>query len=89
LKSSKARTQGAGGIRPATAQEIAAYDTEHLVSPRIAALRLGVSRSLIYKLCRKKQIPHYQLGSALRVNLAEVCKLMRRESDVAPSDPAA
>jgi excisionase family DNA binding protein len=45
-----------------------------LVSPRVAAPRLGVSRSLVYKLCKTGQIPHYRLGSALRVNLAEVRK---------------
>ena len=41
-----------------------------LVSPREAAALLGVNRETIYRLCSRGELPHFRVGSVLRVDLA-------------------
>ena len=42
----------------------------NLVSPRDAAVRLGVNRETIYRLCSRGELAHVRVGSALRIDLA-------------------
>jgi len=41
-----------------------------LVSPRVAAERLGVNPETIYRLCARGELPSIRVGSALRIDLA-------------------
>ncbi len=48
-----------------------------MLSPREAAMRLGISLSLVYQLCKDGQLEHYRLGSRgkrgrIRIALSEV-----------------
>jgi excisionase family DNA binding protein len=52
---------------------------EELASPLEAARQFSVSRSLIYKLIKTKKIPHYRVGSSVRISMAELRAVLRLE----------
>ncbi len=39
------------------------------MSPKEAALRLGIKVSSVYRLCAKDALPHLRLGSLLRIDV--------------------
>jgi excisionase family DNA binding protein len=51
---------------------------EGLVELKVAAKRLNVSRSLLYKMIKGGKIPCYRIGSALRFNMGELRQALRR-----------
>ena len=58
--------------RPADQGQFAAlvlHGSRPLVSPKEAALRLGIKLSTVYRLCAKRALPHVRLGSLLRIDV--------------------
>ena len=58
--------------RPADHGQFAAlvlHGSRSLVSPKEAALRLGIKLSTVYRLCAKGALPHVRLGSLLRIDV--------------------
>jgi excisionase family DNA binding protein len=49
-----------------------------MLTPRQAAVRVGVSLSLVYELCQQKLIPHFRLGGKGRRG-----RILIEESDLA------
>jgi excisionase family DNA binding protein len=47
---------------------------ETLLDVAEIAERLGVSKSLIYKMVDTKEIPHYRIGNAIRFDIDEIEK---------------
>jgi len=45
------------------------HGSQELLSPKEAALRLGVKRSSVYRLCAKGALPHVRVGSLLRIDV--------------------
>jgi excisionase family DNA binding protein len=45
------------------------HESGCLVSPKEAALRLGIKRSTVYTLCAKGEIPHARVGSLVRIDI--------------------
>ncbi len=58
--------------RPADHGQFAALvlqGSRTLMSPKEAALRLGIKVSSVYRLCAKDALPHLRLGSLLRIDV--------------------
>jgi excisionase family DNA binding protein len=51
---------------------------EDMVAPRVAAKKMNVSRSLIYKLVKTGTIRRYLLGSAKRISMDELRRVTRQ-----------
>ena len=45
---------------------------ETLLDVSEIAERLGISKSLVYKMAQNKEIPHYRIGNAIRFDLDEI-----------------
>jgi len=54
-------------VRPLT-RRFGAFSSHEGV-PAEAALRLGVKRSSVYRLCAKGALPHVRVGSLLRIDV--------------------
>jgi excisionase family DNA binding protein len=53
--------------------------TQPLIRADELAERLGVSRSMVYKLAQKRAIPYYRVGADYRFDEAEVKGFLRQE----------
>lgn len=53
-------------------RKVEAEDPEKLVGVAAAALRLGVSKSTIYKLSDKLELPSVKVGAGLRFKIADL-----------------
>jgi excisionase family DNA binding protein len=47
---------------------------ENMIDVEALAARLGVSRSLIYKMVEANEIPHYRIGAAIRFDPEDIEK---------------
>jgi excisionase family DNA binding protein len=53
--------------------------TQPLIRAEELAERLGVSRSMVYKLAQARKIPSYRVGADWRFDEAEVKGVLRQE----------
>ena len=59
-------------LGPANHDQFAAlvlHESRGLVSPKVAAVRLGIKRSTVYSLCAKGALPCLRVGSLLRIDV--------------------